>query len=149
MAAMKKEIPFLFVFYFISSCIYIQNQKLKKIEYPETPYFLGFVPGQVEVNPSYSKDWCNKYCEEINKIANSLPEGYFLEILGKVDGTETLENRLKLSLGRAKSIEQLLISYGILPAKVKAIADPEPNVYPGKDLFDPENRKILFRIQKK
>ena len=59
MAAMKKEIPFLFVFYLISSCIYIQNQKLKKIEYPETPYFLGFVPGQVEVNPSYSKDWCN------------------------------------------------------------------------------------------
>lgn len=146
---MKITILFFFAFYTFSNCIYFQNQKLKQIRYPETAYFSGFDGGQVEVNPYYSVIWCKMYCEEIKSIVNNLPEQYYLEIIVKLDGTETLENRQKLSLGRANSIRQLLLNYGIFDKKLKAIVDPEPNKYLGNDLFDPENRFVLFLIKHK
>ena len=135
--------------FFFSDCIYLQNQKLEQINYPETEFFSGFYAGQNEVNPIYFKEWCKKYCEQIREISQSLGSDYYIEIRGKMDATELPENRKLISQGRANSIKQLLFENGIEETKLKAIADPEPNQHLGKDKFDPKNRTVRFRIQKK
>ena len=117
--------------------------------YPETEFFSGFYAGQNEVNPIYFKEWCKKYCEQIREISQSLGSDYYIEIRGKMDATELPENRKLISQGRANSIKQLLFENGIEETKLKAIADPEPNQHLGKDKFDPKNRTVRFRIQKK
>jgi len=148
--AMNQKILFsLFSFFLFSSCIYIQNKKLEQINYPETEFFSGFYAGQNEVNPIYFKKWCKKYCEQIREVSQNLEEDYYIEIRGKMDATELPENRKRISLGRANSVKQLLFENGIEETKLKAIADPEPNEYLGKDKFDPKNRTVRFRVQKK
>ncbi len=139
----------LFFIFFFSSCLYLQNQSLGNIHYPETPFFSGFLPGQSEVNKEYSLIWCKKFCPQIKAILENYSEEYFLEIRGKFDATELPINRERLSLGRAESIQQLLLTHGIPENKMKAIADPEPDKYLGRDKFDPENRTVRFRIRKK
>lgn len=138
------SLVFIFLFY---NCIYIQNQKLSWINYPETAYFSGFWAGRSEANEEYFQKWCNRYCKEIKEVTLNLPETHYLEIRGKMDATELPTNRERLSLGRALSIKKLLSAHGIPQDKMKAIADPEPDQYLGRDKFDPENRVVRFRIQ--
>ena len=138
----------IFVFLFLK-CIYIQNQSLDNIHYPETPFLSGFMPGRPELKKEYAQDWCKKFCNRIDSILKKSPDGYYLEISGKMDATEIPPNREKLSLDRADSVRQLLSDYGIPKDRMKAIADPDPNEFIGRDLFDPENRVVRFQIRKK
>lgn len=146
---MKCKLSLSLLFLFFWNCLYLENLKLEKINYPETEFYSGFLSGHSDVNPAYFNDWCKKYCEQLREISQNLSEESFIEIRGKIDATELPENREILSLERAKKIKQLLSENGVLETKLKAIADPEPDQYLGKDKFDPKNRVIRFRIQKK
>lgn len=142
----NRTLMLLSIIFIFSQCVYIQNQRLKSIEFPETPYHSGFLPGRIGLNDKYAKIWCEKYCEYLGNITQNLPEKYYLEIRGKMDATELSENREIISLGRAESVLRLLVANGISEKKIKAISDPEPNQYLGKDKFDPANRTVRFRI---
>ncbi|HMV41889.1 MAG TPA: hypothetical protein PK079_15170 [Leptospiraceae bacterium] len=142
---MKKK--FILLFFFLQ-CIYIDNYKLENIRYPETPYHSAFSPAHSEINEIYFREWCNQFCETLSTIVKRIPEGYFLEIRGKIDATELPENREKISLARAESFRNILIQNGIPDHKLKAVGDLNLEEYLGKDKFDPENRVIRFRIQK-
>lgn len=134
---------------FLSRCIYFKNNSLDKIRYPETVYYSGFISGHSELNKEYSLKWCNLFCSKIKDIIENSPDEYYLEIRGKMDATELSVNREKISFGRAESVRQLLLSFGIPGNKMKAIADPDPDEFLGRDKFDPENRTVRFRLQAK
>lgn len=139
----------LLIIMFLSKCIYFKNNSLDNIRYPENPFYSGFISGRSELNKEYSLQWCNKFCSEIKEITDNSSDKYYLEIRGKMDATELPENREKISFGRAESVRQLLLSFGIPGNKMKAIADPDPDEVLGRDKFDPQNRTVRFRLQAK
>ena len=135
--------------FILSGCIYVKNNSLDNIRYPETAYHSGFQAGQIELNKEYAQEWCKKFCSKLKEITDNSSDEYYLEIRGKMDATELPKDREKISYGRAESVRQLLLQFGMHENKIKAIADPNPDEYLGRDKFDPENRTVRFRIRTK